>query len=196
VIVVKQAKKMIEWLILAGALWFVFVGVDWNRVTISDLPFLKVFFGFNEGGMQLLAGTLLIMLAGFCVMVQQLKPAIALLFLGALFATMSGKSVFRPCDELNHSVSCREIITRAAVNQTGNQTRPLPLRVFPQTLGNNTSTGAPTNLPGVSVTWRPIGRPVELGRPVVVGQPVQVGRPINIGRPLEVGKPADVGRPW
>ena len=96
----------------AGAIWFVINGVDWTRVILSDLPFLKFFFDFNKGGLQLLAGTLLIMGSGVCVMAQRLKPALGLFALGVSLAASSSLTPFRPCDELNPTVSCKDILDR------------------------------------------------------------------------------------
>jgi hypothetical protein len=116
----RRLQKLISWLITIGALFFLLIDVDWGRITVSDWPFLNAFFKFNKGGLQLLAGTLLIMLSGFCLLVQQLKPAIAFFALGAFFAAMSGTTPFHPCDNLNPNVSCEALVNQAI------QPRPVP----------------------------------------------------------------------
>ncbi len=109
----KNPISLISLLITVGALWFVFIGVDWSQVTVSDWPFLKTLFDYNKGGLQLLAGTLLIMASGFSIMARQFKPAVVLFLLGAFFAAISGTTPFRPCGNLDPNVSCEQLVTDA-----------------------------------------------------------------------------------
>jgi hypothetical protein len=106
--------KALSWIITLGALWFVFVGVDWSRVTFSDWPFLNAFFEFNKGGMQILVSTLLFVASGACLILHLTKPAITLFLLGVLYAAYSGMTPFQPCDRLNPAVRCSELVDRAA----------------------------------------------------------------------------------